>query len=118
MLSPIYDRTLFAARGRFGGHDGARGELSISDGRPRHPKERLLLPPGVETTIRLPGGGGHGHPFTRDPERVLADVIDGYVSVEAARTDYGVVVDPASRTIDQAATARLRQKADLRAADD
>jgi N-methylhydantoinase B len=109
MLSALYDRTLFAARGRAGGHDGATGEIILSDNEhQRHPKERLVLPPGVEATIRLPGGGGHGDPVQRDPARVLADVVDGYVSVAAAQAEYGVVIDLDAGTIDQAATARLR----------
>jgi N-methylhydantoinase B len=39
------------------------------------------------------GGGGFGDPLERDPEAVLEDVIDGYVSVPRARADYGVVVE-------------------------
>jgi hypothetical protein len=39
---------------------------------------------------------------------VTADVLDGYVSVEQARDSYGVVVDPATLAVDEAATARLR----------
>jgi len=39
------------------------------------------------------GGGGFGDPLERDPEAVLEDVIDGYVSLERARVDYGVVVE-------------------------
>lgn len=39
------------------------------------------------------GGGGMGDPLERDPEAVLEDVIDGYVSIERARKDYGVVVE-------------------------
>ena len=39
-----------------------------------------------------PGAGGFGDPKLREPERVLADVADGYVSLESARRDYGVVV--------------------------
>ena len=39
------------------------------------------------------GGGGFGDPLERDPDAVLEDVADGYVTVERARTDYGVVVD-------------------------
>jgi N-methylhydantoinase B len=38
------------------------------------------------------GGGGLGDPLRRDPARVLDDVIDGYVSIERAERDYGVVV--------------------------
>jgi N-methylhydantoinase B len=40
------------------------------------------------------GGGGYGDPLDREAERVVADVLDGYVSVEAAAQVYGVVVAP------------------------
>jgi N-methylhydantoinase B len=53
------------------------------------------------------GGGGYGEPYDRDPEKVREDVVDGYVSHEAARTEYGVVVDE-DGTIDWEATERLR----------
>lgn len=39
------------------------------------------------------GGGGYGDPLERDPEAVLEDVLDRYVSLESARRDYGVVID-------------------------
>ena len=55
------------------------------------------------------GGGGCGDPFTRDPARVLADVLDDKVSGEAARELYGVVIEGGA--IDEAATRRLRAKA-------
>lgn len=60
------------------------------------------------------GGGGWGDPLERDPERVRIDVRDGYVSVEGAARDYGVVVlgdpdhDPENLTIEYDATKRLR----------
>ncbi|MGE0483852.1 MAG: hydantoinase B/oxoprolinase family protein [Gammaproteobacteria bacterium] len=60
------------------------------------------------------GGGGWGDPRTREAERVLADVRDGYVSQTAAREVYGVVVlgdperDPEGLAIDREATAALR----------
>jgi N-methylhydantoinase B len=62
------------------------------------------------------GGGGWGPAFERDPERVLRDVRDGYVSQEGARRDYGVAVvgdpdrDPEGLQVDEAATATLRAK--------
>jgi N-methylhydantoinase B len=56
------------------------------------------------------GGGGWGNPFERDPENVLWDVVNEYVSLESARRDYGVVVDPASMRIDHPATAALRDE--------
>ena len=39
------------------------------------------------------GGGGFGDPLERDPEQVREDVVDGFVSIERARKDYGVVVN-------------------------
>jgi len=39
------------------------------------------------------GGGGFGDPLERDPEQVKEDVVDGFVSIERARKDYGVVVN-------------------------
>lgn len=57
------------------------------------------------------GGGGWGNPFDRDPEKVAADVKQGFVSVEAAASDYGVVVNPTSFAIDEQATQKLRTAA-------
>jgi N-methylhydantoinase B len=59
---------------------------------------------------RQAGGGGWGDPFSRDPAWVLEDVVDGYVSPDGARKDYGVVVEvgPAGYRIDQEATDDLR----------
>ena len=57
------------------------------------------------------GGGGWGNPFERDIEKVVADVEQGFVSAEAARSDYGVVVDPFTLEVDQSATSELRGKA-------
>lgn len=59
-------------------------------------------------SIRTGGGGGWGNPIERDPAAVLRDVRDGYVSLDAARNDYGVAIDPETLTLDEPATARLR----------
>ena len=53
------------------------------------------------------GGGGHGDPFQRDPSLVREDVIDGYVSREGARKNYGVALTD-ELEIDEAGTAKLR----------
>lgn len=60
----------------------------------------------IETT----GGGGLGNPLARAPEKVLEDVLDDYVSIEAARERYGVVIDPTKLEIDGAATDELRSQ--------
>jgi N-methylhydantoinase B len=58
------------------------------------------------------GGGGYGDPVERDPEAVLKDVINDYVSVESARNDYKVIIDPETLRVDIAATERLREKSE------
>jgi len=56
------------------------------------------------------GGGGVGDPAERDPEMVREDVRNQLVSLQAARDVYKVIIDPATLTVDQAATKRLREQ--------
>jgi N-methylhydantoinase B len=72
---------------------------------------RFALEPRDLYTSVNPGGGGCGDPFTRPPEKVLADVVNHFVSVEAAEAEYGVVlrVGASGRLeLDDDATAVLR----------
>lgn len=72
--------------------------------------------PGAVSRYITNGGGGWGDPLCRNPQKVLADVRDEYVSIEGAARDYGVVVigdpqnDPEGLRIDEVATQRLRAK--------
>jgi N-methylhydantoinase B len=63
--------------------------------------------PGDIISYLADGGGGYGDPFTRDPQRVRDDVIDGYVSRAAAERDYGVILTN-ELEIDWEATKRMR----------
>jgi N-methylhydantoinase B len=85
-------------------HDGALERFPSGKVSPRQLNE------GDSYTTQTGGGGGFWSAFERDPERVLRDVRSGYVSVEAARRDYGVEIRTQGRrfTIDQPATDRLR----------
>src|SRR6202046_3822835 len=60
------------------------------------------------------GGGGWGDPLEREPDLVQRDVIEGKVSLSAARDDYGVVLNADGGkerfAVDEAATAALRGK--------
>lgn len=68
--------------------------------------------PGERAANMNPGGGGFGNPFARAVAAVVSDVKNGLVSIEGAKEDYGVVfADPASLTIDQAATTAARAAA-------
>ena len=52
------------------------------------------------------GGGGHGRAYERDPVRVIRDVAEGYVSIDAAERDYGVVLRKDGSLDDEATSAR------------
>ena len=77
-----------------GGLPGVLGRCIVDPGRPT---ERSLpslfttdLPAGTVLRVEQAGGSGFGDPESRDREHVLADVQNGYVSVEAAAEVYGV----------------------------
>jgi N-methylhydantoinase B len=94
--------------GLFGGGPGARARFEVN-GATGDPYSLTRLRPGDVVTMDAAGGGGFGAPRKRDPELVLDDVREGYVSLEQARETYGVVIDPATRKIDVAATRALRK---------
>ncbi len=69
-------------------------------------KTQLPIRSGERLLYWITGSGGHGNPNERDPKMVLEDVLNGRVSVERAREDYGVVI--CDDTLDSEATATLR----------
>ena len=105
------DRRAFRPYGLYGGTPGRPSTTVFNPG-----TEDRVLPAKITMPIRrgdvfrhdLPGGGGFGDPLTRDPARVLRDVRNGLVSLDSARDDYGVAVDPAAGTVDVAATDARR----------
>lgn len=70
----------------------------------------LPLEPDEVVSFQTGGGGGYGPPWERDPQAVLQDVINGYVSLAKAREEYGVVIDEVALKLDLEATEKLRQK--------
>jgi N-methylhydantoinase B len=102
-----FERVKNPARGRDGGQSGAAGTVTLRSGRPIRPKGRQTVPPRDAIRLELPGGGGFGDPRGRDPERVRDDVLDGLITTDEARRDYGVVID-ARGEIDRGETARIR----------
>lgn len=111
-LGPIFDRSRVPAQGYSGGGPGGRGAIRITgpEGAARElaDKSQVLLAADERFTLQLPGGGGYFSPLERDPAHVLDDVIDELVSLDAAREQYGVVIDPSSVRIDFEATRALR----------
>jgi N-methylhydantoinase B len=109
-----FERSVTPAWGLFGGRDAVGPDVAVNAGREdeRHMLKVNALPleSGDVVELYTGGGGGFGDPRERDPARVLADIVDGYVSREAAERDYGVVVGD-DGTLDVAATGRRRDVA-------
>jgi len=101
-------RYRYPPEGLFGGKHGAKAQFLVS-GQPGNPFGLTRMKPGDVIVMDAAGGGGFGDPLDRDPEMVQEDVIQGYVSLEKAKEDYGVVIDPATMKIDLAATDELRR---------
>jgi N-methylhydantoinase B len=108
-------RYQYSPEGLFGGRDGSRARFLVNDAE-GNPYGLTRLSPGDSVVMDAAGGGGYGDPLERDPEMVARDVAEGYVSIESAKDNYGVVIDPASMRLDTNATADLRRH--LRKADD
>ena len=49
---------------------------------------RLLVPRGATVRLRTGGGGGYGDPAERTAAAVHADVREGYISEQYARTHF------------------------------
>ncbi len=96
MVAFLGQRTQFPAKGFLGGAEGQRREYRIN-GETVHPKGRYLLKPGDRFNILEAGGGGFGPPHDRPIENVMDDVHEGYVSADAALSDYGVDTATATR---------------------
>jgi N-methylhydantoinase B len=94
-LTNLSERQRFAPYGLFGGKGGTRARTLINPGPDEqtvHGKQSREFAYGDVISFQQSGAGGYGDPLERDPARVLDDVLDEYVSVDAARRDYGVVI--------------------------
>jgi N-methylhydantoinase B len=100
-------RYVYPAEGLFGGKTGSKAQFLVN-GVPGNAYGLTQLKPGDAVTIDAPGGGGCGNPFEREPEMVQQDVMEGYVSVERAREEYGVVITPETGEIDWEQTGKIR----------
>jgi len=102
-LARYGDRQRFAPFGLFGGKEGSKGVFLLDpdtpDERPLKSKGLDVLNTGDVVSLRMPGAGGYGDPLERDPDLLLADVRDGKVSLESARRDYQVEIDPETMTV-------------------
>ena len=89
-VSKMFERVRNAARGREGGGAGAPGRVHVPGAGELRVKGREVVPPGHRIVMATPGGGGLGDPRRRARDKVRADVLDGYVTAEAAAREYGM----------------------------
>jgi N-methylhydantoinase B len=101
-------RYRYPPEGLFGGKSGAKAQFLVN-GESGNPYGLTQLSPGDVVIMDAAGGGGYGDPLERDMEMVERDVIEGYVSVERAKVDYGVVIDPQTMKGDKGETKKLRE---------
>ena len=117
-ISCIGDRERFGPPGVFGGEPGGRAGLVINQASENERNIGIFCvnapaATGERMSFWSAGGGGFGDPLQRDTQRVVEDVKDEYVSIPAAREQYGVVIhaiDPRTLQykVDEDATAKLR----------
>jgi N-methylhydantoinase B len=112
------ERTICAPWGLHGGKNALANQIFIThkDGAIEKFATGKIKPTEIDNgdsfTVETGGGGGFWSPLERPAERVLADVRSGYVSLEAARSDYGVIIRQAGRRheLDTTATNELRRQ--------
>lgn len=114
------DRNEDAPWGIFGGKPGSGSKVEVRNihtGKVEyHPAKfsGLRTEEGDVVSYYSPTGGGYGDPLDREAARVLDDVLDGFISVDQARADYGVelsaVDDGYGWMVDETATIALRER--------
>ncbi len=102
-------RYIYPPDGIFGGKDGSLAKFLKNDEN-ADPSTLTFCEPGDTVSFVSAGGGGYGNPFERDPKAVERDVQYGYVSINKAKQDYGVIIDSDSLKLDLTATLELRKK--------
>jgi N-methylhydantoinase B len=115
---PPHRRNTYPPWGLWGGKIGRGGSNWVKTPEDKEWQQTGIyrLPVGKGTVIRAQttGGGGWGDPLERDPQLVLTDVLNHYVSKQGARDDYGVAIDDQDQ-IDMKATEKLRTEMRLQA---
>ena len=100
-------RYKYPPRGLFGAGAGAEARFLVNN-QTGDASGLTLCQPGDVIEFDSAGGGGYGDPLQRDPLAVEADVVNGYVSIEKALENYGVVIDPTTLKVDLEETDKVR----------
>ena len=102
------------AFGLYGGLDATLNkiELRYPDGRVYQTTTKDLVEDVPEGTLlfqQAGGGGGYGPPHLRDPSLIASEVKNGIISIERAKEDYRVILNPETLELDAEATCKLRE---------
>ena len=103
-------RSKFPPWGVLGGKPARTGFYAVNGEELAETVREAPLKPGDVVQVNMNAGGGYGEPLDRDPAAVLGDVLDGYVSIQGAREDYGVIISANKATVDVDATNKLRDE--------
>lgn len=112
-MSGNADGERFGSVGLMGGKGGTKTKLEIVRKGKRLPYRTFdlqYLEPEDILVSNSGGGGGVGDPLDREVEKVRLDTLNEYISIQAARELYGVVIDPERFEVDDEATKALRAK--------
>jgi N-methylhydantoinase B len=101
-------RFRYPPQGIFGGKAGAKAQFLKND-LPVDPSGLTFCEPGDSLAFYSAGGGGFGDSLDRELSAVERDVRFGYVSIDGAKKDYGVIIDPVTGDVDKDATENLRR---------
>jgi N-methylhydantoinase B len=102
-------RFRYPPQGLFNGGAANKAQFIVSN-QSGDPSGLTLCESGDVIQFQSAGGGGYGDPLKRDPLVVEQDVFNEYVSIEQARNDYGVVIDPKTLKIDLKETTKIRER--------
>lgn len=110
------ERGRTAPEGQFGGLPGTRFQCSVqrADGSEQKVAAKggqTVVYRGDRVTVQPAGSGGYGDPASREPERIAADIADGYISADAARHLYGHGAASTTSTVGEPADAALAASA-------
>lgn len=106
------ERTVTPGWGVAGGKDGQTArciwDLGGTEERTMTKANHFALPVGKAIRCHTAGGGGYGPPWERDIQGIIDDVLDGYVTRQAAEVEYGVRWGEGRMTVDEHATKEAR----------
>jgi N-methylhydantoinase B len=102
-------RFRYPPQGLFNGGEANKAQFIVNN-QSGDPSGLTICESGDVIQFQSAGGGGYGDPLKRDPQAVEQDVLNEYVSIEQARNDYGVVIDPKTLKVDLKETQKIREQ--------